>query len=132
MVVASQSDVDHQLSLAKAFREEASRKIFVDGEKDIGLLQGLLAYIAWHHTYVQLGDQICTLIHIAVSLATDLGIDKEPRPFTSIAPGALRKFSRSRIPVAERTLEERRCQLGVFWLSSTFVVEFLQVNIQMS
>ncbi|KAK7422996.1 hypothetical protein QQX98_001286 [Neonectria punicea] len=132
MVVASQSDVDHQLILAKAFREEACRRIFVDGEKNIGLLHGLLVYIAWYHTYVQLGDQICTLIHMAVSLVTDLGIDKEPRPFTNIAPGALKEFSRSRVPVAERTLEERRCQLGVFWLSSTFAVEFLQVNITTS
>ncbi|CAM1501237.1 Fc.00g103990.m01.CDS01 [Cosmosporella sp. VM-42] len=53
-----------------------------------------------------------------MSLVTELGIDNEPFSSTKISPGALNEISPNPKCQVERTLEERRCYLGVFWINS--------------
>lgn len=47
MMAACQSDVQRQLDLARAFRDELSRAAFVRGEMELGVLEGLLVYAGW-------------------------------------------------------------------------------------
>lgn len=47
MAVACQSNLDLQVALTRKFREEISRAIFVSGEKNLGMLQGTLVFLAW-------------------------------------------------------------------------------------
>ncbi|PGH18691.1 hypothetical protein AJ80_04344 [Polytolypa hystricis UAMH7299] len=117
MVVTCQSDTQRQLSLAKAFREEASRMILVSGEKNLGILQGLLVYLAWNQVHLQLSQQFAAFLHLAYVMMVDLGLHKEPH-ISPHAAGLLRDLNRANASVSMRTLEERRVLLGVFWLSS--------------
>lgn len=47
MAVACQSDLELQVTLARTFREEISRAIFVSGEKNLVMLQAILVFLAW-------------------------------------------------------------------------------------
>ncbi|KAF5005057.1 hypothetical protein FDECE_8473 [Fusarium decemcellulare] len=118
MVVACQRDIDVQQELAQRWREEVGRRIWVQGEKSLGLLQGVLVYLAWHQTHLLLGTQLSNLMHTAMALVTELELDKEPSSNTKISPGGIDDFTRSQLPQLVRTHDERRCLLGVFWLSS--------------
>ncbi|KAF2188998.1 hypothetical protein K469DRAFT_564970 [Zopfia rhizophila CBS 207.26] len=118
MMVACQSDIHRQLNLARMVRYEISQAVLVRGEKSLELLEGLLVYLAWNHVHLQLGSQLYNLLHIAVAMLTELGLNKEPYAWSKTAAGALREFGRDRRAGVTRTLEERRALLGVFWMSS--------------
>jgi hypothetical protein len=47
LVAASQNDVQKQMGLVKILREEISRRFLTSSEQDLGLLEGLLVYLAW-------------------------------------------------------------------------------------
>lgn len=47
MVVACQSDTEEQVNLAKNFRDEISSRMLVRIEHKLGLLEGLLVFLAW-------------------------------------------------------------------------------------
>ena len=47
MAVTSQGNVDQQMHLAKVFRDDAARRMMVTAEQNLGLLEGILVYLAW-------------------------------------------------------------------------------------
>ncbi|RSL51521.1 hypothetical protein CEP54_011392 [Fusarium duplospermum] len=118
MVVACQQNVDAQLELAQRWREELGRRIWAQGEKNLHLLQGVLVYLAWHHIHLQLGSQLNNLVHTAMSLAEELGISREKSSNTKTSPGGLNDYFTANQGTREKTNEERRCYLGLFWINS--------------
>ncbi|KAH6867731.1 hypothetical protein B0T10DRAFT_569285 [Thelonectria olida] len=118
MVVACQSNLDAQLELAQRWRQEIGRRIWVEGEKSLQLLQGMLVYLAWHHTHVSLGSELSNLMYSAMSLVTELRLGKKQLPNTRIGPGALNEITRESVSQARMTPDEQRCYLGVFWINS--------------
>ncbi|UPL02172.1 hypothetical protein LCI18_013106 [Fusarium solani-melongenae] len=122
MVVACQQNVDAQQELAQRWREELGRRIWAQGEKDLHLLQGVLVYLAWHHVHLQLGSQLNNLMHTAMSLAEELGISREKSLNTKTSPGGLNDYFTTNQGARERTNEERRCYLGLFWINSVLRV----------
>lgn len=47
MMIACQNDSRRQLRIARIIRQEISQTVLVRGEKNLGVLQGVLVYIAW-------------------------------------------------------------------------------------
>ena len=47
LVVASQNNVQRQLRLVRVIREEVSRRFMTSSDQDLGVLEGLLVYLAW-------------------------------------------------------------------------------------
>ncbi|EEU34191.1 uncharacterized protein NECHADRAFT_101769 [Fusarium vanettenii 77-13-4] len=105
MVVACQQNVDAQQELAQRWREELGRRIWAQGEKNLHLLQGL-------------GPQLNNLMHTAMSLAEELGISREKSMSTKTSPGGLNDYFTTNQGTREKTNEERRCYLGLFWINS--------------
>ncbi|OJD12108.1 hypothetical protein AJ78_07244 [Emergomyces pasteurianus Ep9510] len=116
--VAYQSDTQKQQILAKMFREEISHSILICGEMSLGILQALLVYSAWNHVHMKLEARLSNLLPLAMVMAADLEISREPHTRSKTSPGALREVARALGAPNSRTLEERRAFLGVFWLSS--------------
>ncbi|KAF4414821.1 hypothetical protein F53441_14693 [Fusarium austroafricanum] len=56
-------------------------------------------------------------MYMAMSLVTELGLDKEPSSATKTSPGVLEQLT-TQEHQSLRTSDERRCYLGVFWLNS--------------
>ncbi|KAH7244948.1 hypothetical protein B0J15DRAFT_500967 [Fusarium solani] len=118
MVVACQQSVDAQQELAQRWREELGRRVWAHGEKNLHLLQGVLVYLAWHHIHLQLGSQLNNLMHTAMSLAEELGISREKSFSTKTSPGGLNDYFTTNQGTRDKTNEERRCYLGLFWINS--------------
>ncbi|KAK2484678.1 hypothetical protein H9L39_02658 [Fusarium oxysporum f. sp. albedinis] len=118
MVVTCQENIEVQQELAQKYREEIGRRIWTLTEKNLQLLQGILVFLAWYQTHWVLGHQLSNLMYMAMSLVTELGLDKEPSSGTRTAPGVLTEITKKQEPQPVRTSDERRCHLGVFWLNS--------------
>ncbi|EWG41655.1 hypothetical protein FVEG_03728 [Fusarium verticillioides 7600] len=118
MVVTCQENIEVQQELAQKYREEIGRRIWTLTEKNLQLLQGILVFLAWYQTHWVLGHQLSNLMYTAMSLVTELGLDKEPSSGTRTAPGVLTEITKKQEPQPVRTNDERRCHLGVFWLNS--------------
>ncbi|VUC26572.1 unnamed protein product [Clonostachys rosea] len=118
IAVTCQHDVELQSRLCSLCRKEIAHRIWDQSEVSLDLLQAILVFIAWRHVHVHLGSKLSNLIHSAIALAVDLGIYHEPRQAAKAQLGAL-DGSENFIGSGElRTLEQRRAQLGLFWLSS--------------
>ncbi|CAH0024623.1 unnamed protein product [Clonostachys rhizophaga] len=117
IAVTCQHDVELQSRLCSLCRTEIAHRIWDQSEVSLDLLQGILVFIAWRHIHIHLGSTLSSLIHSAIALAVDLDIYHEPRQAAKARLGAL--VGSESIGNGElRTLEQRRAQLGLFWLSS--------------
>ena len=100
----------------------------LNGEKTLDLLSGILVYIAWYHFFfVPRSRQIGQLMHLAISLCYELGLDKTP----AAASAALWTSAHvDHYEKAERGLdgphddffsrEARRLYLGCYYMSGSF------------
>jgi hypothetical protein len=53
MLVASSANERLRIACDLTFRNVLARKVIVEGERNLELLQGLLIYLAWHHHYLR-------------------------------------------------------------------------------
>ncbi|CAG9952679.1 unnamed protein product [Clonostachys rosea f. rosea IK726] len=118
IAVTCQHDVELQSRLCSLCRTEIGHRIWDQSEVSLDLLQGVLVFIAWRHVHVHLGSRLSSLIHSAIALAVDLDIYHEPRQAAKARLGALDGSDDSIGNGILKTLEQRRAQLGLFWLSS--------------
>ncbi|KAF4948920.1 hypothetical protein FGADI_9204 [Fusarium gaditjirri] len=98
MVVTCQENVEIQQELAQKYREEVGRRIWTLAEKNLQLLQGILVFLAWYQTHWVLGHQLSNLMYMAMSLVTELGIDKDPSSGTRTSPGVLTEITKKQEP----------------------------------
>ncbi|KAF5975030.1 phosphatidylcholine-sterol acyltransferase [Fusarium bulbicola] len=98
MVVTCQENIEIQQELAQKYREEIGRRIWTLTEKNLQLLQGILVFLAWYQTHWVLGLQLSNLMYMAMSLVTELGLDKEPSSGTRTAPGVLTEITKKQEP----------------------------------
>ncbi|KAH8171966.1 hypothetical protein LIA77_08734 [Sarocladium implicatum] len=122
-LVARGQDDERRSASSKVFMSEVSRRIFVDQERSLDLLQGILVYTAWNHLHqATLAVSLWSpLLHTAIALMSDLNLDEEPGNIRAARTGlgALKQFEQPAEPLrSERTLDERRALIGIFLLSS--------------
>jgi len=120
MVAASHNDPARQENFSKASMAYVADQVLIQGRKNLALLQGMLVLLNWYHTQVFLNPQITNLLHLCISLATDLGLTQSPsRPEVhTLSYGARRAIHGPSEYREERTIEERRAYAGCFYLAS--------------
>ncbi|PTU21624.1 hypothetical protein P175DRAFT_0193252 [Aspergillus ochraceoroseus IBT 24754] len=101
-MVASLGDAHRQLELERIVQEYICNSIILRGEKSLDLLQGLLVYLSWYHFQLQSGPQLCSILHLALAMANDIGLNSRPDRRTEM----------------DHTIEERRAHLGCVYMSS--------------
>ncbi|KAK6342233.1 hypothetical protein TWF730_001710 [Orbilia blumenaviensis] len=143
LCTASGSEKRVQLVLERDFRRVFSERILMKGEKSLELLQAGLVYLTWFQCHFSPKTQIfLQMIHIFISLVTDLGYDRKPdkvKPPTGVLGGgnvASPMFSEagSEPEAAEspeklaeqefRSKEIRRALLGCWWVTSSISIDF--------
>lgn len=75
--VTSGAQPKRQERLVKAFRLALSSKVFLEGQRSLDLLIGLLTFLAWHHNYMskqQIYQEMCLL----AGMAADIGLYRQP------------------------------------------------------
>ncbi|KFX96405.1 hypothetical protein O988_05343 [Pseudogymnoascus sp. VKM F-3808] len=74
---AAWKDRGLQIKLERAYLEELARRMVVDGEQTLDMLQGLLVHLSWCHLHLKSSYRLTSL---AISLVTTLGINRRPMP----------------------------------------------------
>ncbi|KAK4954362.1 hypothetical protein LTR10_007793 [Elasticomyces elasticus] len=130
VVVAYFHDLSEQQRLVKHLMRDVSQRILLDNEKSVGILQGLLTFVAWYHPHVFWGQQVTNLLHLAIAMTIDLGIDRPPGSCHSDSGGATAKAIQGppAAPPKPATLEECRLLAGVFYLTSMLASSFKKID----
>ncbi|EXJ70962.1 uncharacterized protein A1O5_05955 [Cladophialophora psammophila CBS 110553] len=129
LTFAAQSNLALQQKLETELKESLSRRLIVEGEKSLDLLQGLLVYLNWYHFHFDPArQQLYPLLQMANSVALELGLDRPVRQqlpinLASLVPELLIK---SRLPIEE--VEGRRALLGCYCLSSSMCFTMRKPN----
>jgi hypothetical protein len=85
-------------------------RMFRQSERSLDLLMGIVVILGWHHYHCTRRSQLNNLLCLAESLVSDLGLNKKP---TASDESGER----------ERTAEEKRLLLGVWYLRSSYVTD---------
>lgn len=108
------SDVRSMRGQMFSIIQRLTNEIFVESNRSMDLLQGILVILAWYHNHCVMHTQLNNLLHIAQAILADLGLNKSPEI-----------QERSSVMVLnppkphQRTNEERRAILGVWFLTSS-------------
>ena len=134
----TEPDFKLQQHIELELRENLSRRILVNGEKSLDLLQGILVYLTWYvaalprcigscqancsryHFYFHPDrEQIYQLSQMAIAMTVDLGMDKATRrpPMCSSSSEIMPFMSYSRPSAGE--IEGMRAYLGCYFLTSS-------------
>ncbi|KAF8862483.1 hypothetical protein BDZ45DRAFT_616763 [Acephala macrosclerotiorum] len=124
-------NLERQTALILHIKKVLGREILVEGTKNLDLLCGILVFAAWCHVYGCNKPINSALIHLAISLAFELGITR-PIPGESVrillnytAQGCPKPMNGMKM---ERTAEERRAVVGLFLTSSIFANFFQRIE----
>lgn len=76
--VASSRDRQRQENLGAEIMQEICTRMLMSTEKSLELLQGILVFSAWNHYQFTSNGQLSTLVYLAKSLTTNLGLERAP------------------------------------------------------
>ncbi|KAJ5500831.1 hypothetical protein N7463_008081 [Penicillium fimorum] len=124
LAAATSSDRKLQKSLGDKFRTCALQTVMVHNERSLDLLNGILVYLGWYHFYyIPKKEQFNQLLHIAIGMVGDLGLNLRPADAMSAKMGLrLAHYRKVSTPSANHdeffSREARRAYLGCFYISS--------------
>ena len=122
LAVAASSEVHLQKALEKSFKELMLRKLVVEAQKSLDLLQSILICMAWGHFFnVPKRDISYQLLQMAFGLCVDLGLNLTPAVAIQEKAGLhLDHYKQSRDGEDGRfwSREARRAFLGCYYLST--------------
>ncbi|KAL1888029.1 hypothetical protein Sste5346_009826 [Sporothrix stenoceras] len=118
---------------SRAVIKHISEAMLVRSERSMDLLQGIIVFLGFYHYFCMSHAHFNNLAHLALSLVGDMGLSAPPRPANhregaeGTAGGQSRIVPRHARQVvthtsdeapAQRTNEERRALLGVWYINS--------------
>ncbi|KIX97615.1 uncharacterized protein Z520_06393 [Fonsecaea multimorphosa CBS 102226] len=129
LTFAAQWNLALQAKLEAELRESLSRRLIVEREKSLDLLQGLLVYVNWYHFQFDPARQMLyQLVQMANSLALDLCLDRPVRQELPVNPASLVPELRTKSVLAPDEVEGRRALLGCYYLSSSICFAMRKPN----
>ncbi|RSL42404.1 hypothetical protein CEP54_015495 [Fusarium duplospermum] len=116
-------DCSLQRQLGEEVRIQAHRRVLLESESSLELLQGLLVYLAWYqYHFLPETQQIVQLVQLCVALVHNLGLDQNPdnaRRKVDLGPDETESCRRS-----PRTTDQLRALLGTFCTASWIATKF--------
>lgn len=110
-------DCSLQRQLGEEVRIQAHRRVLLESESSLELLQGLLVYLAWYqYHFLPETQQIVPLAQLCVALVHNLGLDQNPdngKRKVDLGPDETESCRRS-----PRTTDQLRALLGTFCTAS--------------
>lgn len=118
------TDLSRQQVLVRELIKDISERIMIDGEKSIDLLQAIAVFVAWFHAHVFWCQQVTNLLHLAIALTIDMGIDRQPQLCGDFKTQTTKAVHGNNLATRVPTLEEHRLLVGLFYLSSMLSSSF--------
>lgn len=117
LLAAANRDVDHALAIENDVLKYIAEHVVVQGERTLDTLQGLLILVAFYHFHIRLAKQVTTMMQIAVSVLSDLGLSR-PESRRSDFEAQIRDGSLSEAKAALQSRDEMRAYCGCYYLAS--------------
>ncbi|EMD00141.1 hypothetical protein BAUCODRAFT_21795 [Baudoinia panamericana UAMH 10762] len=122
-------DFPKQQTMVKEVMRDVSERILINSEKNIGILQGILVFVSWYHPHMFSGQQGNNLLHLAISMAFDLSIDRAPMASHVDFRAVGAKSSPNFCPVARNpTTDDHRTLAGIFYMTSNMASSFKKLD----
>jgi len=119
LILGSRSLPKLQSTLDYELREMLSKKVIMNGEKSLDLLQGLLVYLNWYHLSFKLGGlQIYQVSQMAATMSVDLHTHQNREGAVDIKNLAV-PIPTSNSPEDTDSFEFKRAFLGTYYLNSS-------------
>ncbi|ROV94993.1 hypothetical protein VMCG_08298 [Cytospora schulzeri] len=113
-MAASISDVRSMRGQMFSMIQRLTNEVFIESSRSMDILQGILVMLAWYQNHCIMHTQLNNLLYIAQSQLADLGLNKPPEVQERTSVLVLNPPQPH-----QRTNEERRAILGVWFLSSS-------------
>ena len=133
-VIRMVSSVRHLRSMwgqSRAVIKHIGDAMLMHSERSMDLLQGILVFLGFYHYFCMSHAHFNNLAHLALSLVGDMGLSGPPRSSSEGAndgggcrPQIVPRHQREVVshvtdePTPQRTNEERRALLGVWYINS--------------
>lgn len=117
-----------QYAIGSKIRHILAEKVFVQHERGLDLLLGVLTFMGWANYHMGHQPFLSMYSHLLIGLVQDLGIDKAPSRGDEQHPMACLKFHGLIVKQhtsAVRTMEERRAALAAYLITSECVLQHL-------
>ncbi|KAF2458685.1 hypothetical protein BDY21DRAFT_341047 [Lineolata rhizophorae] len=126
LMAASHLQFERQAKIVKELTQELNHCIFVEGKKNMDILQGMLVYIAWYHYHFPIQPLVTFWIQLAMGIVAELGLHKWPQMMLRHRNFA--EVITTEPWMNERTMDDRRAVLGCFYLSSKVSSSFKKLE----
>ncbi|KAK5662324.1 hypothetical protein OQA88_8230 [Cercophora sp. LCS_1] len=107
-------NADRQLLMSDLIKKYMAQKVVIENEKSMDLLWGLVTFMSWAQYQRKEKPCFSLLTSLAKSLIFDFCLNKPPRP----PAAAICLEGRVDVPAGERTMDERRAVLALFYITS--------------
>jgi hypothetical protein len=129
VTVAYFHDLAKQQALVRGLMRDISERVLLNNEKNVGIIQAILVFVGWYHPHVFWGQQVTNLLHIAIAMTIDLGIDRSPNQCqTDFKTATARAVHGSALITKAFSAEEYRALTGVFYLTSMLSSSFKKID----
>jgi hypothetical protein len=125
--VASFHSMAQQQIMAKGLVRSLCERLFINGQKTLGLLQGILIFANWYNPHLYTPRNSTNILHLAMALISDLDLDRGPGEKEPIH-ATMKIYGISR-PARLLSNDERRAVLGTFYLTSVLFTSFRKVDV---
>ncbi|KAL4934727.1 Zn(II)2Cys6 transcription factor domain-containing protein [Aspergillus undulatus] len=118
LTASFEHDQGIQHGLEALVRQEVARRLIINVERNMDLLQGLLVHAAWYHYHWRTyHTHIYMLLQMAMMVVVDLGLDRQEGFRMQVIPKEGRKPDQGRGP-SIHTADGQRALLGCYYLCS--------------
>jgi hypothetical protein len=114
LTVALFHDMSKQRWCIKDLVREVGERIMVKAERSVDILQCVIIIVAWYHPHTFWFNQITMLLHMAIALTVDTGIDRPTQKSDPLRRNATRTHN----------LADHRVLLGVYYYTSVMATNF--------
>ena len=128
VVVAYFHDLPRQQVLVKQLMRNISERVLMNNEKSIEILQGILVFVTWYHPHIFWNQQVTNLLHLAMAMTIDLGIDRPPQNCGDFKHGTVKAVHGSSLIPRVPNMDEHRVLAGCFYLTSMLASSFKKID----
>ncbi|KAK5163969.1 uncharacterized protein LTR77_010365 [Saxophila tyrrhenica] len=128
VVVSSFHDLAKQQMNVKRLIRNLSERIMINCEKSIDVLQAIMVFVGWYHPHIFWSNQCTNLMHLAIAMIVDLGLDRPPQQCGDFKEKTHKAVNGPGIVERQPLPEEHRILAGIFYLSSCLSSSFKKMD----
>ncbi|KAG4430950.1 hypothetical protein IFR05_013558, partial [Cadophora sp. M221] len=120
-LVSSLRSIRSMWGQRRAIMRYLSSAVFVRSERSLDLLQGILVLLGFYHYHCLVHIQFNNLMQLAVSIVSDMDLNRDPGRGKKVG---ILAGEGEKEEIRERSSDERRAVLGVWYMSSNVALTF--------